>query len=119
MPKIIPLTMEEIEAKGAEMYPLPLRNGLIHLHYVRTGRYRYEWVAKSNSWQGMCGTRRCVKLEIKHGKFQVPCKHDLEPVEWGTMKCVKCNEHVTVELAEIVQNRSAETDLGEETKHFA
>ena len=85
--------LDEVEKLG-KIQPVPLVNGYIHLHWVR-GLYQptYSWQVKGNRIRsGMCGTPRCVKLEIKHGDMPVICDHDWRPPKWGTMICDKCGE---------------------------
>lgn len=94
------------EGLEVEIKPLPIRQGIIHLHYVLTrpdskvtSSGRWEWIVRQRHVHGICGTKRCVMLEVKTNTYAVTaCQHDWRPAPWGTFQCGNCHEYRIMEV---------------------
>lgn len=79
-------------------HPITLHHGAVHLHLKLGAWSKWSWVLVTNNRKGMCGTGRCVRLEVKHGRYDVPCKHEWEIPPQGTVMCRVCGKVEEYEL---------------------
>jgi hypothetical protein len=83
-----PKTLEEMNVTPQE---IPIKKGLLHMHFVRERNGRFEWAVRKRRVAGLCGTQRCIVLEVK--QLSGPrCKHTWGPTKGIPMKCSKCGE---------------------------
>jgi hypothetical protein len=75
-----------------EPKPLPIRNGILHLHWVPTGKGGFAWIVRTRMVEGICGGYRCIRLEVNTDVFRVPCDHDWKPPAFGLLRCDRCGE---------------------------
>lgn len=104
MPAKRSLTIDEIvERTGKPILPLKLRNNILHMHLLKTSS-GWRWIARENRNINMCGTDRCIVLEVRkvrglEGQAALQCIHETEdghwsPAPWGTMQCDTCGDYM-------------------------
>lgn len=102
MPKIL------IDVEDIPYYPLPLKDGKLHLHLNRYPMSnRFAWMVVQRKQAGICDTKRCMIVKLNpmskipsdmcsgvqyNGDGAGKVGHDWQPPKWGTMVCVNCGE---------------------------
>jgi hypothetical protein len=90
-----PKTLEEIGIVATLRAP-PIKEGVMHIHFVRITNNRFDWVLKERRIEGICGTERCIILTVN---VESDCSHDWRPAEPLTFICRVCNEHRVFDVA--------------------
>lgn len=87
-----PKSVEEI-GPVAKLKPIPIVEGVLHMHWLRITGDVFSWVAKRRRVEGLCGTERCAVLTVID-RVQTPrCEHVWKPVEPLTFHCNECDEY--------------------------
>ena len=98
-------------------HTIPLVNGKIHLHWVKNAFATYKWTVISNIRIALCGTPRCMFLEISTNEYKaLGCEHHFIPPEFGQLICEHCHEvrEFKIKLPEVGDERDPKWLRGEE-----